>query len=74
MILPFVVLKLDVQALFNANLHFDDRGDRWLFLWVDYCKILLFYDLSVCFVNRDSEKVTQSGANTLVCFVLFLDF
>jgi hypothetical protein len=73
MIERFIILKVNVKAIFNTHLHLH-RDDfclsfDWL-IWQQYSEISFFDYIELPCYN-DSNEVADSTCDTIECFVVF---
>lgn len=77
MVEVLVKLKLDMQAVFNADLHFHLRGGLCLLhiaVVMQDCEIiLLYYSCLHIPIDNNSDKIPDSACNTIEGLVLFLE-
>jgi hypothetical protein len=70
--LVLLILKLDVQAVLDADLKFDGLRGLVRRLNVVDDKVLLVLDAAVGSVHRDSDEIAEAHAYTLIALVRLL--
>lgn len=64
-----LVLKFDVESLFNSYFHPELGVGLWLFGGVKHHKLFFLLDGAIASVNADKNEISESHTDSAVAFV-----